>query len=511
MAQAVFICHIPKDAQVAEVVCASLEETGIHCWMAYRDVPPGVDYGHAVMEAIDRCQMVLLIFSAAANESLQVRREIERAVHQGKAIVPLRIEDVAPSGALDYFLGTVRWIDWIAPPLERPLGELRRIVQSRLIVTLGSPPSAQPQPVGSPSTQRPTAAPPLPPMPAPRPYAPPAKGRSGTSFADLVGSVASVLRKPFERRRESTPPPSAPPQASRPAPPPPLTNARLDYRGTPRPGATPIAPAERVDRVHFSISGPQRVQPGVSFVLNVWAHLDEQRKAVLERIRETDRSAAVVGSKGPVGIERGAVLRVDLSIDGMLIAEPSDTILWEGEIGNATFGVQAPAGAVGGVHSGVARVSVHDLQIARIRFLLLVGAETSPANDLAAQVKHHRKAFASYASEDRDEVLGRIQGMQKVVPDLEVFLDVATLKSGQDWEKTLWREIPASDVFYLFWSAAAKASPWVEKEWRCALSTKGEDFIDPVPLVSPDLVPPPDELGRKHFNDWILAYKRGRN
>jgi hypothetical protein len=35
---------------------------------------------------------------------------------------------------------------------------------------------------------------------------------------------------------------------------------------------------------------------------------------------------------------------------------------------------------------------------------------------------------------------------------------------------------------------------------------RGVDYIDPVPLVSPDLVPPPPELAQLHFNDWVLAF-----
>ncbi len=36
---------------------------------------------------------------------------------------------------------------------------------------------------------------------------------------------------------------------------------------------------------------------------------------------------------------------------------------------------------------------------------------------------------------------------------------------------------------------------------------RGLEFIDPVPLVSPDKVKPPPELaGQLHFNDWVLAY-----
>lgn len=93
-------------------------------------------------------------------------------------------------------------------------------------------------------------------------------------------------------------------------------------------------------------------------------------------------------------------------------------------------------------------------------------------------------------------------------PQLDVFLDVLKLRPGADWQKELWRVIPLSDVFYLFWSRNASNSEWVEKEWRCALESRGLDFIAPVPLMSPEDVPPPPELSGKHFNDWILAFMR---
>ena len=87
-------------------------------------------------------------------------------------------------------------------------------------------------------------------------------------------------------------------------------------------------------------------------------------------------------------------------------------------------------------------------------------------------------------------------------------MDVHSLRSGQNWEKELWIRIPSSDIFFLFWSVNAKQSPWVEKEWRCALNARGLDFIDPVPLQSPEVAPPPTELASLHFNDWQLAYLR---
>jgi actin-like ATPase involved in cell morphogenesis len=273
-----------------------------------------------------------------------------------------------------------------------------------------------------------------------------------------------------------------------------------------QPSAT--APEGVINRVHFSATSPPSVEPGASFVMDVWAHLEQQRAAVVQRAKEAAVGRILVKSKGPVAVAGGAVLQVHLAIDGMTIAEPEDTITWQGEIGNATFAVSVPEEAPPGNRPGQATVYLNGLRIARLCFGLQVGRPVRFWELLPTAAQQHCRAFASYASEDRSAVMARIQGMQKANPRLEVFVDVLSLRSGQDWQQTLWQVIPRNDVFYLFWSASAQRSRWVEMEWRCALQTRGLDFIDPVPLVSPEEVPPPPELARKHFNDWTLAFAR---
>ena len=57
-----------------------------------------------------------------------------------------------------------------------------------------------------------------------------------------------------------------------------------------------------------------------------------------------------------------------------------------------------------------------------------------------------------------------------------------------------------------------KKSEWVRKEWEYALSNRGIDFINPIPLESPETAPPPPELSQTlHFGDWTLAYKRSKS
>ena len=92
-----------------------------------------------------------------------------------------------------------------------------------------------------------------------------------------------------------------------------------------------------------------------------------------------------------------------------------------------------------------------------------------------------------------------------MVPELDVFLDVVSLRSGDDWKGRLSREIDDREIFLLFWSMAASRSEWVRHEWQVALEKKGLEVINPVPLEPPSVAPPPPELASLHFNDWTLA------
>jgi Tol biopolymer transport system component len=146
MAHTVFICHASNDKQVADAACAALEAQRIPCWIAPRDILAGEEYQESIVDALSESQIVLLIFSAHANDSPQVRREIERAVTKGKIVVPFRIEDVMPSRAMEFALGNTHWLDALTPPLEHHLTELCHAI-SRLLQKHkeAEPPLLQPQ------------------------------------------------------------------------------------------------------------------------------------------------------------------------------------------------------------------------------------------------------------------------------------------------------------------------------------------------------------------------------
>ena len=120
----VFISYASADKDTAFRIAAFLEGQGISCWIAPRDVPPGKDYGAAILDGIAESAALVLILSEEANDSTFVRKEVERAVSKGKPVLPVRIREVAPAGALEFFISSSQWVDAWRSPMEQHLNKL---------------------------------------------------------------------------------------------------------------------------------------------------------------------------------------------------------------------------------------------------------------------------------------------------------------------------------------------------------------------------------------------------
>ena len=128
----VFLSYSSKDKTWADAACAVLERHRIRCWIAPRDITPGDEWGAAIMKGLNGSRIMVLIFSGHANASEQVRREVERAISQGMTVLPVRVEDVRPDGAMEFALGNRHWLDAFTPPVERQLELLARSVKTLL-------------------------------------------------------------------------------------------------------------------------------------------------------------------------------------------------------------------------------------------------------------------------------------------------------------------------------------------------------------------------------------------
>ena len=258
-------------------------------------------------------------------------------------------------------------------------------------------------------------------------------------------------------------------------------------------------PAPVTDHVWFSAVSPEVVVSGDPFILEIWAHLAADRSALEAR----DPFKRWSREKGPAVVPRGACLAVTVAIDAFGVRGVRDIMHWLGTKGNASFGIDVPSTVSPGSYLGSAVVELEHLRLTTLHFIVQVGRRTSDVRvDITGRDERVRTAFASYASQDREQVLARVQGMQAILPDLEVFLDVVSLRSGERWRERILEEVSSRDAFYLFWSKHASESTWVDYEWRAAVDVRGSAFIDPIPLES---LPPPPELSHLHFGHWTLA------
>lgn len=108
-----FISHSTRDgAHIAQQLSAALEAAGHRCWIAPRDVKPGVPYPGQIVTAIEASAGLVLLVTPAANESPDVLQEIQLASTARKTIAPVIVSGCAPGADLRYFLGVRHQIPW---------------------------------------------------------------------------------------------------------------------------------------------------------------------------------------------------------------------------------------------------------------------------------------------------------------------------------------------------------------------------------------------------------------
>ncbi|HET9065873.1 MAG TPA: toll/interleukin-1 receptor domain-containing protein [Gemmatimonadales bacterium] len=147
MAHDVFVSYSSNDQQAALAVLHGLEARGIRCWIAPRDIPPGAIWAQAIMDGIAGCRALVVVFSTSANRSAHVLNEVDAAVRKGAIVIPFRIEDVTPDGALEYHLRSRHWLDALTPDLSRHVASLADQLDQILRGPRPDPPTPPPRPM----------------------------------------------------------------------------------------------------------------------------------------------------------------------------------------------------------------------------------------------------------------------------------------------------------------------------------------------------------------------------
>jgi tetratricopeptide (TPR) repeat protein len=107
----VFVSYATADRKDALAVCKAIERRGLDCWISTRDVAPGQNYQEAIVRSLRGARAMVLVFSEAANNSDEIKKELSLASRYRIPVMAVRIEDVEPSDAFAYELSTRQWID----------------------------------------------------------------------------------------------------------------------------------------------------------------------------------------------------------------------------------------------------------------------------------------------------------------------------------------------------------------------------------------------------------------
>jgi hypothetical protein len=275
-------------------------------------------------------------------------------------------------------------------------------------------------------------------------------------------------------------------------------------------GSDPQPPAPPRDEVDVSAFAPKQLRAGDAALVQIYLHLVGQAEAAADRARAADTEAELRGQT-TLGLELTRGTRVDVMLDagGLGVDEAIQSVVWRGRPCACQFVISAPADLATGRRVLTARLLVDGVPLGRLAFSLAVSHEVAAAAspELAGDAaRRYARAFLSYSSLDRPEVLKTAQTLQAT--GIGYFQDILSIEPGEAWRERLFAEIDRCDLFLLFWSSHAAGSDWVRQEAEYALarhrgSTGASPDIRPIILEGPPIPRPPASLASLHFNDML--------
>lgn len=111
MAYDVFISYSSKNTEIATRIYESVKTEDVSCWMAPTDIPGGSEYEDMIVNVIENCKIVVLVFSEPASVSRWVNSEISIAFSEYKHIIPFKIDDTEIKGKMRVKLNDTQIID----------------------------------------------------------------------------------------------------------------------------------------------------------------------------------------------------------------------------------------------------------------------------------------------------------------------------------------------------------------------------------------------------------------
>ena len=152
----VFISYSTANQNSADALRNLFAKHGYGTWMAPYDIPPGRKYAEVINKAIKGCDCFALLLTNQSQDSIWVAKEVERAVHYRKLLIPITLENVVLNDEFEFYIST----DQIVPvqTISTDSAEIRKILQT-LSVYVGQSDGRVPEEQTPPATVAATPAP----------------------------------------------------------------------------------------------------------------------------------------------------------------------------------------------------------------------------------------------------------------------------------------------------------------------------------------------------------------
>ena len=121
MATDVFVSYASVDRPKVVALAERLRRAGVSSWVDQESIPGASLWAQEIVEAIERCRVLILAASRASFESPNVLREVTIASERRKPILPLYLERVPLPSRLAFPLAGIQHIDLFEHPLEQAL------------------------------------------------------------------------------------------------------------------------------------------------------------------------------------------------------------------------------------------------------------------------------------------------------------------------------------------------------------------------------------------------------
>jgi hypothetical protein len=259
--------------------------------------------------------------------------------------------------------------------------------------------------------------------------------------------------------------------------------------------------------VMLGASAPQTAKSGGEFTARFVAYNKGLEKKVQSILKSLSPTSSVNMGVKKCNWQTGTKVKVVLSGKCLVCRNAEQEFVWEGGYSILDFDVEILPEAPEGVVVLKFDVLIEGFMVAGLRFDLSIVSDKVSNEISVVETKPAYTAFASYASEDRQRVLDRVDAVS-ISAGLDVFLDCLSMHPSEKWKNRLQKEIHNRELFLLFWSKEAENSQYVAWEWHMALKEKGVDAMQIQPLQPVFEVPPPEELKDLHFGSpYMLARK----